>query len=154
MSEGSVILFTGSQTWTDLYGLRLALNDIRYEFVDVNGNPPILRLGGAIGADTAAEDIWRGWGLQVEIFRPNWYAPCVPRCKHRPRRSVGRCPAAGIYRNELMVLTDPEPVYGLACIVGAELKDGELIGGTPGSVYTYNFAVSQGIDMRLETQAA
>lgn len=43
-----------------------------------------------------------------EAHPADWMGPCRAQCRHRPRRPGRRCPAAGGYRNQLIVDTRPD----------------------------------------------
>jgi len=104
------ILVTGSRKWDDATAIKNALlaasSDVGWDTFDPLGGPVVVQ-GGAFGADlTAAIEAVRQ-GMHVQTYRAIWTAACLERCSHGPRRrldvDVDYCPAAGVYRNELMV---------------------------------------------------
>jgi hypothetical protein len=99
-----IVLVTGARDHPDLAAVRLcvapfAASGLRGVF------------GDARGVDATAEAAWkvaaRTSGAQYRRFVVDWAAPCTAECKpgHRKVRSDGSdyCPAAGIWRNQLMV---------------------------------------------------
>lgn len=69
--------------------------------------PHTLVQGGAPGADTLFVIVARRLGWDVETHKADWQADCRPECKHGARVTrldgVTYCPAAGNYRNQVMV---------------------------------------------------
>lgn len=96
------ILVTGSREWSSTFEMRLIIGATLEEF----GSDAIIVHGNARGADKLAALIAGGWGATPEPHDPDWTGPCRPECSHGPRpKRYGRdyCPAAGDYRNQLMV---------------------------------------------------
>ncbi len=97
------ILVTGSRRFGD-YDLALTvLSEVRWEF----GPHFVLVHGGAPGADLLLKEMAEARGIETEPHAADWAGPCRATCKpgHRRRRRDGSeyCPAAGNYRNQLMV---------------------------------------------------
>jgi hypothetical protein len=96
------ILVTGSRAWSSTLQMRrvirAALDELGADATIVHGN--------AQGADRLAALIAGGWGATPEKHDADWTGPCRAECNHGPRpKRYGRsyCPAAGDYRNQLMV---------------------------------------------------
>lgn len=92
--------------------------------------PHELRQGGASGADTLLAIAARRLGWTVRTFRADWSGPCLDTCDHNERRPNKHgdgtyCPAAGDYRNDLMVQLRP-----VADVCVALLKIGAANKGT------------------------
>jgi hypothetical protein len=98
------VLVTGSREFSDLAKVRDALLEATFG----HQGPHTLVHGGARGADTLAAVAASRLGWTVECHNADWDAPCRSECNHRGRRpsKVGagdHCPAAGDYRNQLIV---------------------------------------------------
>lgn len=77
------------------------------EVVGDDPGPHTLVHGAAPGADRLFAAIARAWGWTVEPHPADWPGECRDTCEpgHRRRRNDGTtiCPAAGHYRNQMMV---------------------------------------------------
>lgn len=97
------VLATGSRRFRSLEVARTALSEARWTL----GPHFTVVHGGAQGADMLIDELAMGYGLEVEAHPANWSAPCRESCRqgHRRQRRDGSsyCPAAGDYRNQLMV---------------------------------------------------
>jgi len=63
------VLVTGSRTWDDVVTIRRALFEAGREF----GRDTVLVSGACPrGADRICEEIWAGWGGQVELHPAEW----------------------------------------------------------------------------------
>lgn len=106
------MLITGSRSWKDPAPIEQAIYDMAVEAAQL-GKVLVVVHGDCRGADRIAQSIVlrqrsHGWRHIYEEPHPApWRAPCIERCLpgHRRTRVDGTdfCPAAGIYRNELMV---------------------------------------------------
>jgi hypothetical protein len=70
------ILVTGSRDWTDRGLIERALADVIAE--NHTRTPKVLVHGGARGADSLADAIWRGWRVpggaaEPEVYRADWF---------------------------------------------------------------------------------
>lgn len=102
------LLGTGSRTWKN--GLWV-FNGCDQVLQLVGPKRLVIVHGGCPDGGDRWFDIWADehepLGVRKEVYEAHWYDPCNPkRCKlgHRRVDKTGRsyCPAAGIYRNELM----------------------------------------------------
>lgn len=106
------MLITGSRSWKDIRPIDQAIYDMAMEAAQW-GKDLVVIHGAASGADKLAQSVVTGrrsagWAhLHEEVHPAPWGVPCIERCRpgHRRWRSTGGdyCPAAGRYRNELMV---------------------------------------------------
>ncbi len=107
------MLVTGSRSWTDFLLIEQAISDMAMEAAQL-GKDLVVVHGVARGADKLAQAVVRGrraggWRhIHEEPHPADWDAPCIERCRPGHRRARGGgggdyCPAAGTYRNELMV---------------------------------------------------
>jgi hypothetical protein len=96
------LIITGSRKFTD----RVLVREVVGRAYEVYGPGLVLVHGCAPGADRLADEAARALGLTCDPRRADWAGPCRPTCKagHRRRRGDGStyCPAAGVYRNQLM----------------------------------------------------
>lgn len=79
-----------------------------FEVIGGKRGPHMIVHGDARGADRLFGEITKRWGWGTEAHAADWDAECRDECSHGPRRSRKRgsgtyCPAAGDYRNQLMV---------------------------------------------------
>lgn len=96
------ILVTGSRAWSSTLQMRRIIGAAIEEF----GPGVTLVHGNAQGADRLAALAADWFGATTEEHDADWSGPCRPECDHGPRpKRYGRsyCPAAGDYRNQLMV---------------------------------------------------
>ena len=140
----SRLLVTGSRHFENAAlmaeSLLAAIDDfcLGLEVVVVHGN--------ARGADRIAATAARQLGLAVEPHDADWDGPCRDSCKpghRRPSPGGGTfCPAAGNYRNQLMV------------DLGADLCLALPIGTSPGTWDCVRRAKTAGIPVRVIGQGA
>lgn len=104
------ILVTGSKTfkWGNLWVVRNILDGLEDELRrnSYSSSPPAITLtDGACptGLDPIAHLIAVEKKWQTVQVPADWYAPCRPECRHKPRRVGGHCPMQGFYRNQKMV---------------------------------------------------
>lgn len=101
------ILVTGSSTFReeDRWVVESLLNGIERELKSNCPGITITITDGACptGLDKIANQIAVEKGWETIRIPTNWYAPCHPECRHRPRKIGGHCPAQGMYRNQKMV---------------------------------------------------
>ena len=90
------VLMTGSREWTNEEQIRDAF---RTWWRLSNPDNPTLICGGAKGADSLAEKVWRDAGLPVEVHPAAWDVHEGCWCKDHTRR----CGFAGHRRNREMV---------------------------------------------------
>lgn len=105
------LLVTGSRDWDgpdrrDV--MRQALQQAWDEAREAGYQRMVLVHGAAKGADQMAMNWVKGRPGVLELpFEPDWSGPCGAHCRagHRRKRRDGStfCPAAGNYRNALMV---------------------------------------------------
>lgn len=96
------ILMTGSRAWSSTLQMRRIVRVTLDEF----GSDAAIVHGNAQGADRLAA-LAAGWfNAAAEAHDADWEGACRAECGHGPRsKRYGRsyCPAAGDYRNQLMV---------------------------------------------------
>lgn len=136
------MLVTGSRSWKDPGPIERAIYDMAMEAAQL-GKDLVVVHGFCRGADKLAQGIVlrqraHGWiHIHEESHPAPWDAACIERCRpgHRRRRANGTdfCPAAGTYRNELMVSLGAD-----ACF--AFIKD-----QSPGATRCAEFAEAAGI---------
>jgi hypothetical protein len=68
------ILVTGSRDFDSEYEMRFWLNRAVQFYVEDGDTAPILVHGGARGADSIADKVWRALGYPVEVHPANWDA--------------------------------------------------------------------------------
>lgn len=115
--QHDVLLITGSQTWTHFPSISQVLR--MYASHAFSHNRRLLVVNGKCdrGADALAT-LWvarhkdQGWPVDEAPYPADWSGPCRPdRCEpgHRRLRANGDeyCPAAGNFRNELMISVGP-----------------------------------------------
>lgn len=96
------ILVTGSRAWSSTLEMRRVIRGALDEF----GADATIVHGNARGADRLAALVGGWFGAPIERHDADWTVPCRAECSHGPRpKRYGRdyCPAAGDYRNQLMV---------------------------------------------------
>jgi hypothetical protein len=96
------ILVTGSREWSSTLQMRRIIGATLDEF----GSDAVIVHGNAHGADRLAALVAGWYGAASEKHEPDWTGPCRAECSHGPRpKRYGReyCPAAGDYRNQLIV---------------------------------------------------
>jgi len=101
---GLRILVTGSRRWAN----RLAIAYTLHSLVVASGagDDVVVIHGAQTGADRIADGIATAWGWRTEPHLARWYDDCLSTCTHLPRFDRNGnvyCPAAGNYRNQLMV---------------------------------------------------
>lgn len=117
-----VLLLTGSQTWTHLASVA-AIIDLYTVHAYRRGRRLTLMHGDCDKGVDALGKLWatrrqrEGWPVDHDPHPANWTAPCDPsRCRpgrdgktHRRQRRDGSwfCPAAGDFRNDIMVAKKP-----------------------------------------------
>jgi hypothetical protein len=83
------------------------------------------RHGAAAGFDSIGDALAKRWGMKVDPNPADWEAPCSDLCEpgHRRFRPDGTsyCPAAGVFRNQLMIDKLPRPTICLAFPIGASV---------------------------------
>jgi hypothetical protein len=117
------VLVTGSRTWDDSTLIAHVLKQwLRQRYPSRPAELPMLRHGGAEGADTLAADLWRSWHLPLDLMRPRW-KECGDLCsgdggcrRTRPDRGGDYCSNAGFQRNHDMVDKQPYPEIVFAFI--------------------------------------
>lgn len=101
------ILITGSRDWRDPARLTFELGRAIGGSGCAPGDVVIIHGACPRGADRMAADLAVAYGYRFERYPAGWEAPCVAGlCKpgHRRRRNGKTyCPAAGNYRNQVMV---------------------------------------------------
>jgi hypothetical protein len=114
----TLIVVTGSRT----LGARDLISDAMHHHVTrgsrlfhgANGVAPRLAVRydpyPPVSADALADSIWRTWTRHsvrpAELFPADWTGPCRASCRphhRRPWRDLSVCPAAGPYRNQVMI---------------------------------------------------
>ena len=106
--NGLRILVTGGRDYTDVVAVEVALQRVVLERLGpvADAGQVTVVHGDAGGLDRLAGAVAHRLGFAVEAHPADWVAPCRPTCPpHRRRRrdGVAYCPAAGVYRNALMV---------------------------------------------------
>ena len=99
------VLVTASRSWRDYGAVRFALEAAS---LDAAGREVIVVHGAGGNGDMLADAAARDLGFAVEAHPADWDAPCRAECDHghrgwRPYDRTTYCPAAGQYRNALMV---------------------------------------------------
>lgn len=107
-----IILVTGSRDWED----RDVINADLDQLWDLaSGRLTVMHGWCPTGADKIADD-WATsrHGVTLRRFAADWTGPCRPECRPGHRRRVRNapsyCPAAGAYRNQVMVDRRPDQV--------------------------------------------
>lgn len=120
------IMMTGSRTWTDDKMIEHVFAQWlreRYLARPTGDERPVLRHGGAKGADLIAASIWKGWDLPTDEMRPDW-SMCGQLCPGdgscRVQVPGGEyCGKAGHNRNAAMIDKVPVPEVVFAFIHNA-----------------------------------
>jgi hypothetical protein len=129
VSDTLRVIFTGSQKWDDPEPIGKILT--MYTMYAFGTGRHLLAVHGAhwAGADEHVS-AWisrhrrKGWPVDQERHPADWFADCIDRCYHGPRKlrkGKSSCQAAGQYRNEHMA----------RC--GGDACEAFLRGGSPGT---------------------
>jgi hypothetical protein len=110
-----IIVFCGGRKFNDLEAVE---RELLAFCTDGKPDPDITIMhGGAPGADRLVDRVARQLGFHVTPVPARWTDPCRDTCAKGHRRAradgVSYCPAAGVYRNQLMLEADPLMVIGL-----------------------------------------
>lgn len=118
LASFDVLLVTGSQTWTYLPAIATVLTLYTHHAFGRGKRLLVVHGDCDRGADALAK-LWvarrsrQGWPVDQQPYPADWTGPCRARCQPPDHRQVRRrdgivfCPAAGTYRNEVMVALRP-----------------------------------------------